>query len=59
MKGLNSKMNAPALAARTIRVRAVQTYGVNFNTARYVQLLRREESRAASPMRARRMPCMS
>ena len=34
MKGLNFKMNAPALAARIPRVRTAQ----NFNTARYAQL---------------------
>jgi len=59
MKGLNFKMNAPALAARIPRVRTAQTYGAKFQYGALYAAPAPRESRAASPMHARRMPCMS
>lgn len=59
MKGLNFKMNAPALAARIIRVRTAQTYGAKIQYGALYAAPAPRESRAASPMHARRIPCMS
>ena len=59
MKGLNFKMNTPALAARIIRVRAAQTHDAKFQYGTLYAAPAPRESRIASPMHARRMPCMS
>lgn len=59
MKGLNFKMNTPALAARIIRVRAAHTHDTKFQYGALCAASVPRESRAASPMHARRMPCMS
>ena len=52
MKGLNFKMNAPALAVRIIRVRAAHTRGAKFQYGALCAASVPRESREASPMRA-------
>ena len=58
MKGLNFKMNTPALAARIIRVRAAQTHDAKFQYGALYAAPAPRESRAASPMRAMQGGCL-